>query len=77
MKASIRKPYAGPSMKIKPKISVDLPTYVSTKDAAGYLNRKVGTLHRWSCLGAGPIAPIKIYGRLGWRLSELAALLKA
>jgi hypothetical protein len=37
----------------------------------------VGTLHRWSCLGAGPIAPIKIYGRLGWRLSELAALLKA
>jgi hypothetical protein len=77
MKASIRKPYAGPSMKIKPKISVDLPTYVSTKDAAQYLNRKPATLHGWSSSGAGPIAPIKIYGRLGWRLSELAALLKA
>lgn len=64
-------------MKIEPQIPVDLPRYVSTKEAAERLNRKVATLHAWSSLGVGPLVPIKINGRLAWRFSDLAALLHA
>ena len=64
-------------MKIEPEINLDLPRYVSTKVAAAYLGRKPATLHAWSHLKVGPLAPIKINGRLAWRWSDLKALLQA
>lgn len=46
-----------------------------TKEAAPAINRKTQTLHKWACLENGPIRPVRINGRLGWRVSDIAALL--
>lgn len=55
--------------------SIRIPEVLSTKDAAALLNRRPQTLHAWSCLENGPIRPIKVNGRLAWRVSDIAALL--
>ena len=44
---------------------------VTTAEAAAILNRKPQTLRKWACLGTGPIQPIRVYGRLAWRLSDI------
>ena len=48
---------------------------VSTDEAATTLNRQCQTLRKWACLESGPIRPIRINGRLAWRVSDLADLL--
>ncbi len=48
---------------------------LTTSEAAHYLNRKTQTLRAWACLG-GPIRPIRINGRLAWRVSDVKALLE-
>ena len=50
-------------------------TVVDTATAAHLLLRKVGTLHKWSNLGNGPIKPVRINGKLGWRIDEIRRLL--
>lgn len=55
---------------------VDELEIVTTKVAATKLNRSCQTLRKWACLQEGPIRPIKIGGRLGWRLLEIEKLLK-
>ena len=47
-----------------------------TEQAAKVVNRTPQTLRKWACLETGPIRPIRIYGRLAWRVSDLLALLK-
>ena len=49
---------------------------VSTKEAARMLNRKPQTLRLYSHRGDGPLKPIKIHGRLGWKLSQIKQLLR-
>jgi len=44
---------------------------LTTAEAAHYLNRKPQTLRIWACTEAGPIRPVRVYGRLGWRLSDV------
>ncbi len=51
------------------------PNTVPTADAAALLNRKPQTLRKWACLECGPIRPIRINGRLAWRVSDIQALL--
>lgn len=46
-----------------------------TADAAKVLNRRPQTLRKWACLENGPIHPIRINGRLAWRVADLQALL--
>jgi len=46
-----------------------------TNDAAPVINRAPQTLRKWACLENGPIRPIRINGRLAWRVSDLAGLL--
>ena len=46
-----------------------------TAEAAKAINRKPQTLRRWACLEDGPIRPIRINGRLAWRVADLARLL--
>jgi hypothetical protein len=46
-----------------------------TDEAAAALNRKPQTLRKWACLENGPIRPVRINGRLAWRVSEIQALL--
>jgi hypothetical protein len=46
-----------------------------TDEAAAVLNRRPQTLRKWACLENGPIRPIRINGRLAWRVSDLQQLL--
>ena len=48
---------------------------VPTADAAHYLNRRPQTLRAWACLENGPLRPVRICGRLAWKVSEIRALL--
>lgn len=57
-----------------PLEQVTRPT-VPTDAAAYYLNRKPQTLRAWACLENGPARPVRINGRLAWRVSDLMALL--
>jgi hypothetical protein len=52
-----------------------LPRVLPTEQAAAALNRRPQTLRKWACLENGPIRPIRINGRLAWKISELAAIL--
>lgn len=47
---------------------------VDTKNAATFLNRSPQTLRLWACRENGPIRPIRVNGRLAWRIDELEAL---
>jgi len=57
-----------------PLEQVTRPT-VPTDQAAYYLYRKPQTLRAWACLENGPLRPIRINGRLAWRVSDLQKLL--
>jgi hypothetical protein len=46
-----------------------------TNEAAPAINRAPQTLRKWACLENGPIRPVRIHGRLAWRVSDLQALL--
>lgn len=46
-----------------------------TREAAATLNRAEQTLRKWAALECGPIRPIRIHGRLAWRVADLRALL--
>jgi hypothetical protein len=52
-----------------------LPEVLPTNEAAAAINRAPQTLRKWACLENGPIRPIRINGRLAWRVSDLKALL--
>jgi hypothetical protein len=53
----------------------DLPAVLPTDEAAAAINRAPQTLRKWACLENGPIRPIRINGRLAWKISDLQALL--
>lgn len=52
-----------------------LPSVLPTKEAAAAINRAPQTLRKWACLECGPIRPIRLNGRLAWRVADLHALL--
>lgn len=65
-------------------VATNLPALISvangrdtlpTHEAAKALNRADQTLRKWACLEDGPIRPVRIHGRLHWRVSDLSALL--
>lgn len=47
---------------------------VPTDQAAFYLNRKPQTLRKWACLEDGPVRPVRINGRLAWKVADLQAV---
>lgn len=49
---------------------------IPTDLAAAALNRKPQTLRKWTCLENGPIRPVRINGRLAWRVADIQALLQ-
>jgi hypothetical protein len=53
-----------------------LPSVLPTKQAAPFINRQAQTMRKWACLDCGPIKPIRINGRLHWRVSDLKTLLE-
>lgn len=46
-----------------------------TDEAAHQINRRPQTLRRWACVGDGPIQPIRINGRLAWKVADIRKLL--
>lgn len=48
---------------------------ITTAEAAFYLNRKPQTLRIWAMKENGPIRPLRISGRLAWRVADIRALL--
>ena len=55
-----------------------LPELVPTAQAGKIINRSPQTMRKWACLDCAPngIRPIKINGRLAWRVSDLQTLLE-
>ena len=62
-------------LQIFPPLALETRTAVPTEAAAYYLSRKPQTLRAWACLENGPIRPIRINGRLSWRVAEILAVL--
>lgn len=50
---------------------------VTTAEAAFHLNRQPQTLRRWACYEDGPLRPIRVHGRLAWRVEDIKRTLKA
>ena len=48
---------------------------ITTEEAAALLNRKPQTLRVWASRENGPIRPIRINGRLAWKLHEIEILI--
>ena len=42
-----------------------------TRDAAAALGRSPQTLRKWACLECGPLRPVRINGRLAWKVADL------
>ena len=58
-----------------PPLAQETRTAVPTEAAAYYLSRKPQTLRAWACLENGPLRPVRINGRLSWRVAEILAVL--
>ena len=56
-------------------LALETRTALPTPEAAGHLNRAQQTLRIWACREDGPIRPIRINGRLAWRVADLQSLL--
>jgi hypothetical protein len=56
-------------------LATKLPEVLPTAAAAEFINRRPQTLRKWACLETGPIRPIRIHGRLAWRVADLESLL--
>lgn len=46
-----------------------------TAEAAAHLNRACQTMRIWACRENGPIRPLRINGRLAWRVADIRHLL--
>ncbi len=53
----------------------EIRSILPTAEAARHLNRAPQTLRIWACYENGPIRPIRINGRLGWRVDDLRRLI--
>lgn len=52
-----------------------LPEVLPTDEAAAAINRRPQTLRKWACYENGPIRPVRINGRLAWKVADLVILL--
>lgn len=46
-----------------------------TEEAAKLLRYKAQTLRKWACYETGPIRPIRMGGKLLWRISDIQKLI--
>jgi hypothetical protein len=57
-----------------PPLEAETRTAVPTDCAAFHLGRKPQTLRAWACREDGPIFPLRIHGRLAWKVADLRKL---
>ena len=50
-------------------------TAIDTNEAAFHLGRKPQTLRKWACYEDGPLRPLRIHGRLAWRVTDIRKIL--
>jgi DNA-binding transcriptional regulator YiaG len=55
--------------------STGVSQHVDTAKGAALLGLEPQTLRRWACHGSGPIRPVKVNGRLRWRVADIQAVL--
>lgn len=67
--------YRKPQTEQFPPLDAETRETLPTDCAAFHLLRQPQTLRGWACLGNGPIHPVRIHGRLGWRTADLRRLL--
>ena len=72
---SIETPKVVSHLSTFPPLALETRTTITTAAAAYYLNRKPQTLRGWACLENGPIRPLRINGRLGWKVADIKVLL--
>ena len=65
---------AARSIQLTP-LALETRTVLPTPEAAFHLNRAQQTLRLWACREDGPIRPLRINGRLAWRVSDLKRIL--
>ena len=58
-----------------PPLDRETRAAVDTETAAYHLSRKPQTLRVWACRESGPIRPLRVHGRLAWRVAELRRVL--
>lgn len=58
-------------------VPLDLETRaaVDTATAAFHLNRQPQTLRGWACHEDGPLRPVRVHGRLAWKVADLRRLM--
>jgi hypothetical protein len=49
---------------------------IPTSEAAAHLGRSPQTLRLWACKEIGPLRPVRVNGRLGWRVDDLRRVLE-
>lgn len=57
-------------------LHVETRAAVDTATAAHHLNRQPQTLRGWACLEHGPIRPVRVHGRLAWKVADIRRLLE-
>jgi len=72
---SIKAREAAKAAPVFPKLEDLTRPTVETASAAHYLNRRPQTLRGWACLENGPLRPVRINGRLAWKVSDLRRVL--
>ncbi len=56
-------------------LNQEVRTTLPTREAAKHLNRAVQTLRIWACREDGPIRPVRVSGRLAWKVADIRRVL--
>jgi hypothetical protein len=54
-----------------PPLDYEKRTVLSTNEAAFHLGRRPQTLRKWACYEDGPLRPVRIMGRLAWKVADI------
>ena len=72
---AIHLPHPGTLQQPFPPLETLTRPTVETAAAAFYTNRRPQTLRQCACFENGPIRPMRINGRLAWRVADIKALM--
>lgn len=56
-------------------LALETRTALPTNEAAYHLNRAQQTMRLWAMREDGPLRPLRVNGRLAWRVSDLRRVL--
>jgi hypothetical protein len=65
---------ASKSVQLTP-LAQETRAVIPTAEAAAHLNRAQQTLWLWACKESGPIRPVRVMGRLAWRVADIKQVL--